>query len=100
MVGIGGVATHPNYQKRGFASMLLQVVDKIMREKMNSSFALLICADERRPFYARNGWKHIADELFFTQEGQHRLLKTCVMILSLIEQNWLAGEIDLCGLPW
>jgi GNAT superfamily N-acetyltransferase len=100
VVGVGGVATHPNWQKRGFASAILSAAEKFMREKMNSSFGLLVCADERRPFYGRNGWKLIADEMFFIQDGQRRSLKTSVMILPLTEQGWLAGEIDLCGLPW
>jgi GNAT superfamily N-acetyltransferase len=100
VVGVGGVATHPNWQKRGFASAILQTSEKFMRERMNSAFGLLVCADERRSFYGRNGWKLVADETFYTQDGQRRPLKTSVMILPLTEQNWLAGEIDLCGLPW
>jgi hypothetical protein len=71
-----------------------------MREKMNASFGLLVCADERRSFYGRVGWKHVADKLFFTQDNQRHLMNTSVMILPLTEKNWHAGEIDLCGLPW
>ena len=100
VIGVGGVATHPNWQKRGLSSTLLQAAEKFMREKMNATFGLLVCADERRSFYGRVGWKHVAGELFFTQEGQRRSMKTSVMILQLAEQAWLPGEIDLCGLPW
>jgi GNAT superfamily N-acetyltransferase len=100
VVGVGGVATHPQWQKRGFASALLQAAGEFMREKMNASFGLLVCADERRPFYERVGWQLVAPELFFTQNAQQRSLKTCVMIMPLAEQLWCAGEIDLCGLPW
>lgn len=98
--GVGGVATHPNRQRRGFASALLQASEKFMREKMSASFGLLVCADERRSFYGRLGWKYVADELFFIQDGKRRSLKTSVMILPLAGQDWLAGEIDLRGLPW
>ena len=100
VVGVGGVATHPNWQKRGLSSTLLKAAEKFMREKMNSSFGLLVCADERRTFYGRVGWEHLADEIFFTQASQRRSLKTSVMILPLADQIWLSGEIDLCGLPW
>jgi GNAT superfamily N-acetyltransferase len=100
VAGVGGVATHPQWQKRGFASALLQATEKFMREKMNASFGLLVCADERRPFYERAGWQRVAPELFFTQNAQRRSVKTCVMILPLTEQLWRAGEIDLRGLPW
>ena len=100
VVGVGGVATHPNWQKRGLASTLLQAAEKFMRDKMNSSFGLLVCANERRSFYGCVGWKHVADELYFIQDGQRRSLKTSVMILPLAEQAWFPGEIDLRGLPW
>jgi GNAT superfamily N-acetyltransferase len=100
VVGISGVATHPNWQKRGLSSTLLQAAEKEIREKMDVPFGLLVCADERRSFYARVGWKHIADEIFFTQNGHRRLLETPVMVLPLAEQAWYPGEIDLCGLPW
>ncbi len=100
VVGVGGVATHPNWQRRGFSSALLQAAEKFIREQMTAPFGLLICADERRSFYGRAGWQHVADEMSFIQDGQHRSLKTSVMILPLAEQEWLAGKIDLCGLPW
>jgi GNAT superfamily N-acetyltransferase len=100
VVGVGGVATHPNWQKRGLSSALFQAAEKFMREKMNASFGLLVCAEECRSFYGRVGWKHVADELFFTQNGQRRSMKASVMILPLTGQAWLPGEIDLCGLPW
>jgi GNAT superfamily N-acetyltransferase len=100
VVGVGGVATHPQWQKRGFASALLQAAEKFMREKMNASFGLLVCADERRPLYERAGWQRVAPELFFTQNAQRRSLETCVMILPLTGQLWRGGEIDLRGLPW
>lgn len=100
VAGVGGVTTHPNLQKCGLASALLQAAEKFMRDKMDAPFGLLICADERRSFYGRVGWKHVADELIFTQNGQHRSLKTSFMILPLAEQAWLPGEIDVCGPPW
>jgi GNAT superfamily N-acetyltransferase len=100
VVGVGGVATHPNWQKRRLSSMLLQAVEKFMREKMDAPFGLLVCADERRSFYGRAGWKQIAEEIYFIQDGQRRSLETSVMVLPLTEQVWLPGEVDLCGLPW
>ena len=100
VAGVGGVATHPNWQKRGFSSTLLNVAEKFMREEMEVPFGLLVCADERRSFYGRAGWKLIADKLFFIQNGERRSLKTSVMILPLSTEAWPSGEIDLRGLPW
>lgn len=71
-----------------------------MREEMEVPFGLLVCADERRSFYGRAGWKLIADKLLFIENGEHRSLKTSVMILPLSTEVWPSGEIDLRGLPW
>jgi predicted acetyltransferase len=100
VVGVGGVATHPNWQKRGLASGLLKAVEAYMCEKMGASFGLLVCAEERRPFYRQAGWQVVADHLFFWQQGQRRVLKTPVMVLPLADASWPSGEIDLRKSPW
>lgn len=98
--GIGGVATHPNWQKQGFSSALLNKAAQFMLENKEATFGLLICAEERRSFYGLAGWKYVADALFYFQSGNKRKLKSVVMVLPILEQNWPQGEIDLCGLPW
>lgn len=100
VVGVSGVATHPDWQKRGFSSSLLQAAEKYMRQKMDAAFGLLVCSDERRAFYERLGWRNVADEFYFVQNGEQRSLKSSVMILPLAGKNWPSGKIDLCGLPW
>jgi GNAT superfamily N-acetyltransferase len=100
VAGVGGVATHPGWQRRGLASTLLRAAETFMRDEIRAPFGLLVCADETQPVYQRCGWRTVAKSLNFTQNGQSLPLHTCVMILSLAEQAWPPGEIDLCGLPW
>lgn len=100
VAGVGGVATHPHWQRRGLASQVLGAAAPFMREQMKVPFGLLVCADETQPVYARNGWQTVSHCLTFVQEGRRRKLDTCVMILPLGGQPWPAGEIDLLGLPW
>jgi aminoglycoside 2'-N-acetyltransferase I len=100
VTGIGGVATHPNWRRRGLASQLLLASEAFMRAEIRTPFGLLICADETQPVYSRCGWQTIAKSLIFVQDDQHRKLDTCVMILPLVSQPWPTGEINLCGLPW
>lgn len=100
VVGVGGVATHPQWQKRGLASQLLKASESFMRDRFKLPFGLLVCAGETQPLYAGCGWQPVAQSLKFIQEGQRRTINTVVMVLLLSTQPWPPGEIDLCGLPW
>ena len=100
VAGVGGVATHPDYQHRGFGSQVQKASAQFMQKGMKVPFGLLICADETIPFYEKSGWKWVAPEMFFTQDNQPRRLETAVMILPLSSAPWPTGNIDLCGLPW
>jgi GNAT superfamily N-acetyltransferase len=94
------MATHPEYQHRGLGSALLAATETFMRDSLQVPFGLLICADATCPFYERSQWRIAADFLYFWQDQQRRELKTCVMVLSLTDYPWPAGEIDVCGLLW
>jgi GNAT superfamily N-acetyltransferase len=100
VIGIGGVATHPQWQHQGLASQLMRATETFMRDEIRAPFGLLICADATSPFYAKLGWQVVADELIFIQGNERRTLKTCVMVLNLAEKPFPQGMIDLCGLPW
>jgi predicted acetyltransferase len=100
VAGVGGVATHPLYQHRGYSSQLLVKTREILFNAQRVPFGLLICEEKLEPFYAACGWEKVADSLDYWQENQRHTLKTPVMILSLDGQKWPAGVIDVCGSPW
>jgi ribosomal protein S18 acetylase RimI-like enzyme len=94
------MATHPDFQRKGYGLALLKAAETFMRDELRVPFGLLICDVSARPFYEPARWQFVADALYYEQDNQRRLLNTCVMILSMMDRNWLSGEIDLCGLPW
>ncbi|MBE3067751.1 MAG: GNAT family N-acetyltransferase [Chloroflexi bacterium] len=98
--GVGGVATHPAWQRRGLSTALLRAAAPFIQTELKVFFGLLNCANESQPFYARLGWKTVSTELWFTENKKRRSLQTPVMILPLSNRDWPEGEIDLCGLPW
>jgi aminoglycoside 2'-N-acetyltransferase I len=100
VAGIGGMATHPDYQHKGYGSALLRATESFMRDEIRVPFGLLICADSTRPFYELARWQHVANALYYRRENKKLILHTSVMILKLNDQQWPAGEIDLCGSPW
>lgn len=100
VAGVGGMATHPNHQRKGYGSTLLEATGTFMRDEMQVPFGLLICADETRPFYEHAGWRFAAGEQYYIQDNQRRIMHTCVMFQALTKQSWRVGEINLSGLPW
>jgi len=100
VAGVGGVATHPQYQRRGYSSKLLAKIRDILTKEKRVPFGLLICEEKLEPFYGAAGWRKVASSLDYWQENQLHTLKTPVMILSLSDQEWSAGNIDVCGAPW
>jgi len=98
--GVGGVATHPEFQRRGFAGMLMQRAGALMGDEGKVSFGLLNCAPERMRFYGSFGWQPLQASMFFYCHGERRLYNGPVMILPISGEPWPDGEVDLMGGPW
>jgi ribosomal protein S18 acetylase RimI-like enzyme len=98
--GIGGVATHPEYRRHGYASQAMRRAESFMRDDLALEFALLVCSHERVSLYASLGWQVVSGPMCFDQPEGKRIFDDVVMILSLTGKPWPAGEIDLVGLPW
>jgi len=98
--GVGGVATHPDYQRRGYGSALLQRTAIFMRADLNVGFGLLVCDQDMVPFYSKLGWQTTQDEMVFDFRGSKRTFDGITMLLPVGERPWPRGTIDLCGTPW
>ena len=96
--GIGGVATHPDHQKQGFGSALLQSAAEFIHQDLHIDFGLLLCAQETVTFYSKLGWKIAEEEMIF--ECQEPGFDGITMVLPLGGRPWPKGTIDLCGPPW
>ncbi len=98
--GVGGVATHPDYQRRGYGSALLQRASVFMHIDLRVDFGLLVCDQDMVSFYRKLGWQTAQQEMVFDFQGTKRLFKEKTMLLPLGERPWPRGTIDLCGPPW
>jgi len=98
--GIGGVATHPEWQKRGLASQLMVRANAYMRDELKVDFGLLGCGEHRKHFYGSLGWQVVKGPLMVDQPSGKVELKAVTMVLPCLKQDWPEGIIDLCGLPW
>jgi GNAT superfamily N-acetyltransferase len=100
VAGIGGVATHPDFQQRGYASQLMHATAEFIHQELQIPFGLLICDGRPCQLYQKLGWLRVADYLIYQQNGLRLKLNTSVMVLNLMDRLFPAGEIDLCGVPW
>jgi GNAT superfamily N-acetyltransferase len=100
VVGIGGVATHPDFQQRGYASQLMNATAEFIHQELQTPFGLLICDGRPCQLYQKLGWLRVADHLIYQQNGLRLKLNATVMVLQLRDRLFPAGEIDLCGVPW
>jgi predicted N-acetyltransferase YhbS len=100
VAGIGGVATHPEFQRRGLAARLMERAAGFMREELKVPFGLLVCSDLRQPYYARLGWQPVAEPMVFDWRGSKRVFPENTMIFTLGDRSWPIGTVDLCGKPW
>jgi GNAT superfamily N-acetyltransferase len=98
--GISGVATHPDHQRHGFGSLLLQRAAEFMGADLHVDFGFLVCGKQTIPFYSKLGWEVVEAEMVFDFRGAKRLFQGTIMVLPLGEKCWPAGRIDLCGAPW
>jgi aminoglycoside 2'-N-acetyltransferase I len=97
--GVGGVATHPEYRRQGYAGQLLRATEQLMRD-LELSFGILVCGEEKMPYYASFGWQKIDNRTIFQNQGQDREMDGIMMVLPLKDQPWPGGLLNLNGKPW
>ncbi|HKY53773.1 MAG TPA: GNAT family N-acetyltransferase [Anaerolineales bacterium] len=99
--GIGGVATHPASQGKGYASLAMREATKHFDKELKVDYALLFCRPHLVPFYGRLGWKPFEGKVFVEQpRGKIDFTANGAMVLDVKEEAPLKGILDLNGLPW
>ena len=100
IAGVGGVATHPEFQRRGFAEVLLQAAVEQMRQRGSYDFAMLFCEPKMIPYYAKRGYTQIHNPIYILQGGQRVLFEDYEKVLPLSGKSWPEGDVDVNGPPW
>lgn len=99
--GIGGVATHPDCRRRGYASVALNAALQTMHDHDAAQFALLFCEPHNFEFYQSRGWQPFIGNIYAEQPpGRIRFEAMSPFVFDLKRRAPLRGTIDLCGLPW
>lgn len=98
--GIGGVCTHPDFRRRGYAGMALTAAVQTLRDERASDFILLVCEPHNFAFYETRGWQRFQGDLYVEQNGERVRFEAMTPYVFDMRYRPRDGEIDLCGLPW
>ena len=98
--GIGGVMTHADHRRRGYASVAVDAATRTMRDREDVQFVLLFCEPHNVAFYQSRGWHPFAGEIHAEQpKGRIRFDAMAPFVFDF-RRVPRQGVIDLCGLPW
>ncbi len=100
IAGVGGVATHPDFQRRGFAAHLMQAAAEQMRRLASYDFSMLFCSPEMIPYYTKRGYRQVTNTIYILQYGRRVLFEDHQMVLPLSGKSWPDGDVDVNGPPW
>jgi predicted acetyltransferase len=103
VAGIGGVATHPEFRRRGFTGILLKTALEQMRQggpQDAYDFAMLFCSNHMLPYYTKRGFCLVNNPVYVLDSGKWILFADNKMILPLSGKPWPDGELDVNGRSW
>jgi predicted acetyltransferase len=98
--GIGGVMTHPDHRRRGYASIALDAATRTMRDREDVQFVLLFCEPHNIAFYQGRGWHAFDGEVYVDQPQGRVRFEAMAPFIFHIKRSPRQGVLDLCGLPW
>jgi predicted N-acetyltransferase YhbS len=98
--GIGGVATRPEAQGRRLVHAAMRRAAEYMCGELNVDAGMLFCLQRLSPFYARQGWRLLEEEVEFEQPTGRVVSPFRVMVLPCGDFNWPSGRVEVAGFPW
>ena len=73
---------------------------EFMCEELKVDAGMLFCLHRLMPFYARQGWQLLEDEIEFDQPTGRLVSPFRVMVLPCGAYEWPTGRVEVKGLPW
>jgi hypothetical protein len=98
--GVGGVVTVPEAQGRRYVHAAMRRAAEFMCGELGVEFGMLFCLPRLAPFYARQGWQMVEDEVEIEQPSGKVVWPYHVMVLPCGGRRWPAGRVEVGGLPW
>jgi hypothetical protein len=117
VVIVQNVITPPQYRAHHYATLALKEGENFIFDTIKAQYSLLLCGEDRIPFYERLSWETIPCPVYYQQpDDKKRLWQATAMLLqppfevdyTVEGQNpdafgkgfIMPSKIDLCGLPF
>ena len=97
--GVGGVATHPDAQRKGYAAQVMLATGDFLRDRLGVEFGLLVCSRSVADYYARLGWQTVKGPLLADQPDGKTQLDLIDMMLPCASSVWPAATWTCAGCP-
>jgi predicted N-acetyltransferase YhbS len=98
--GVGGVVTVPAAQGRRYVHAAMRRAAEFICRELGGEFGMLFCLPRLAPFYERQGWQLIEDDVEFEQPAGRVVWPYRVMVLPCGERTWPTGRVEVGGFPW
>ena len=98
--GVGGVVTRPEAQGRRLVHAAMRQAEHFICRELGVEFGMLFCLPRLAPFYARQGWRLVEEEVEIEQPAGKVVWPYHIMVLPCGEWSWPAGRVEVGGLPW
>ena len=98
--GVSGVIVKKELRRSGLGRALMAEAVKVMDEKLNVAFGLLLCRSEVSEFYSSLGWRVNEFSTSFEQPEGIMIFPRLTMTYGCKGYVWPQGTVDLNGLPW
>jgi Acetyltransferase (GNAT) domain len=98
--GVGGVVTLPEAQGRRLVHEAMRQASDFICQELGAEFGMLFCLPRLAPFYARQGWRMVEEEIEIEQPAGKVAWPYHVMVRPCGGRAWPAGKIEVGGLPW
>ncbi len=99
--GIGGVMTHPDHEKKGYATQALDAALAYIDSEIAPDFTLLFVEPHNLAFYEKRGWRPFAGEVIVEERGRRAVFPYMgAMVRDGVGPAPVSGSIDLLGKPW
>ncbi|MBN8981291.1 MAG: GNAT family N-acetyltransferase [Rhizobiales bacterium] len=102
--GVGGVATHADHRRKGYAGLALTAAIQTLRDERSIDFAVLVCRPYNEAFYEKRGWHAFGGEMYVEQKSGDKSARVLFDVMKpyVFDMRYgpRDGVLDLCGLPW